>query len=170
MNKNTRLSLQFTGELKKNSIESIDFGLGNEMEFRKKVAAVVFYMVKYMSTINIKQGAFNSPTNVLSANIFTILSQEYMLQNFNPKALKIGGKLQPFWLGSDEYTDLVATYQDGAFTFSNAFPIWLFKGADNFHEWFAELFNKEAAKHSGAADIFPIFPNQRSIDDLLELD
>ncbi len=69
MSKRTSLIRQFTAELARNRIDKIDFRSVNEEDFRKKIASITFYMVKYMSTINIKQGAYNSPTNVLYANL-----------------------------------------------------------------------------------------------------
>lgn len=165
MSLNTRLYLQHTGELSKNSIENIYFG--NEDVFRKKIASVVLYMVKYAATINIKEGGSQpGKTNVLQANLLRILDPHYMLQNFNPKAKYIGGNLRNSWFTSTAYQDLKTDYEKEAFTLSNLFPIWEFSDADNFNVWLGELFNRKN-KEYGASSIFPDISDPR---DLLEMD
>ena len=168
MSKISALSNQFSGELSRNRIDEIDFS--NEENFRKQVASIVFYMVKYCSAINIKQGYYNSRINVLYADLLGILDEGYMKQNLYGD--QIGGSLtnpnnDNAWLESDYLKDLPFEYSKGAFRLSSLFPIWLFSDVDQFHIWFTELFNNMAANFAGSGDIFPTFsaPN-----DILLLD
>jgi len=39
----------------------------------------------------------------------------------------------------------------------------LFSGADEFHEWFADLFNTHAAITGGTDSIFPIFDDSTDL-------
>ena len=170
INEFTTLTHAFTGEVKKNVIK-LDLDPSKETEFKKNLAAVVFYMVKYISSINIKQGYYNSKIHVLYASILRILDPNYMKQNFYVDQNTLSGGLtndfnDDAWIKSDDYINLHSEYRDGAFTLHNLFPIWLFSGANKFHEWFAALFTRYAVKTGGSGSIFPIFDNS---DDLLLL-
>jgi len=162
MSSSTKLNLQFS-DVSKNTISEID--PTNEDEFRKKIAAVVFYMVKYIATISVKQGFSNSHINVLYANLITILEEEYMKQNFFSGADAIGGKLiNPnninAWINSEDFANLPSEYRDDGFTFGTTFPIYRFTDADSFQVWFAELFNVMARDYKGSNNIYPtISPN-----------
>ncbi|KKK63482.1 hypothetical protein LCGC14_2993830 [marine sediment metagenome] len=129
MSKMSALSNQLSGELGSNKIDKIDFT--NEEEFRRQIAAITFYMVKYLATINVKQGFSGSQTSVLFANLLKVLDEEYMKQNFYGD--NIGGTLlnsanDNAWLGSDCFEDLPYEFAQG-FSLSALYPIWLFTNA-----------------------------------------
>lgn len=165
MNKGMTLMNHFPTQILKNRIDNIDAGVSSDIEFRKMIASVVYYMVKYQSTIIVKQGYSNSMINVLYASIFKILDEGYIKQNLNPNGQQIGGQLKNIyngdaWLNSEELFDLFNDYRNGAFTLKNAFPIHLFSNLDDFDIFFAKLFNDLSTKFKGTAgDIFPTFSN-----------
>lgn len=166
MSKMSALSNQLSGELGSNKIDKIDFT--NEEEFRRQIAAITFYMVKYLATINVKQGFSGSQTSVLFANLLKVLDEEYMKQNFYGD--NIGGTLlnsanDNAWLESDYFEDLPYEFAQG-FSLSALYPIWLFTNADSFHNVVTDMFNDMRANFGGASSIFPTFRNP---DDILML-
>ena len=122
-------------------------------------------MVKYISTIVVKQGYSSSTINVLYANPLRILDEEYIKQAFYPPSgskpsSQIGGSLlnpntnpNNAWISSQGYLDFVRKYNKEAFAYENLFPIYEFSDSDSFHIWFANLFNIYANNNNH----FPIF-------------
>ncbi len=163
MNARTTLVNKFRTTIKKNAITDID--PTNEAEFRKKIASIVFYMVKFGATISMKQGAINSLIHVLYANPLRILDEGYMKQNFYSDTGTIDGSLQnsnndDAWINSQDFANLLSEYRDGSFNFDTMFPIHLFTDADNFNVWFANLFNDMATNYERDNNIYPtISPN-----------
>jgi AAA15 family ATPase/GTPase len=122
-------------------------------EYKKKLASVVYYMVKNMLTIVIKQGGSGTAINALYANIFRVLDEGYIKQNFYDT--EIGGTIinkhidkNKQWIDSEFFSNLKDDYSDkkqGAFTLENAYAIWLFSDSDKFDEVFAKFFSDAAA-------------------------
>jgi len=157
MNARTTLARQFT-DIKKNTITGID--PTNEVEFRKKIASIVFYMVKYSATISMKQGLGNSLIHVLYADLLRILNVEYMKQNFYSTTGTIAGSLQNpnnenAWINSQYFANLPSEYRKEGFSLSTMFPVRLFTDADSFQIWFAKLFNDMATNYEGSNNIYP---------------
>jgi hypothetical protein len=83
-------------DVKLNNI-NVNLAQGEEI-FRKNLVSVVYYMVKYISTILVKQDYSNSTINILYASPLRILDEEYIKQAFySPSGSKvssqIGGRL-----------------------------------------------------------------------------
>jgi len=144
-------SISQTTEASKNMIK---LDANNPSEFSKSLASVVFYMVKYSATIQIKQGWSSSPYNVFYGNLLEVLDEGYMKQSFYEDAKNIGGSLyhgdkNNNWPYSNAFQSLVEDYNRDAFTFDNFFPIRKFSDADEFDECIIILFNSLGGTYAG---------------------
>jgi len=140
----------------------------NEADFRRKVASIIYNMVKYVATIVVKEGSSRSWINILYANLLGVLDETYMKTNFYMNTVDtIGGSLDnnEVWKNSNSFAILPALYRQGAFTLQNLYPIFKFSDADNFDQWFISLMNG-LAKETGKNGIFPTFKDASQLYDL----
>jgi len=119
----------------------IELDRGNQdsiITFRKSIASVIKYMVKYNAFISIKT-KLRRLDSALYISQLRILSQEYMTTTFYGDSYSV--QLTDY--AKSKYDQWTSDYKD-TWNYLNIFPIYLFSDAENFDTFIVNMFQNLA--------------------------